>query len=241
MEIKVFDLGLIDYKTGCDFQKKVFLQVKSGELKSALIFCRHNPVITLGRSASKSNILATDEQLIKNNIAVYEVERGGDVTYHGPGQLTVYPVLNLNYLKKDIHWILRVFEDAVIGTLAEFGITASKKAGLTGAWVGNKKICSIGIAIKNWITYHGLTINIKDDDLRNFELIRPCGMDVEMTSLETLLGKRIEFEDVRESIAAKMHVIASPAYGGAKQSVFTPGADRNCAGVALSRQGGFYD
>jgi len=134
---------------------------------------------------------------------MYEIERGGDVTYHGPGQLIVYPVFNLTYLKKDIHLFLRQLEGLAMDFLSDFGIKGLRYKGLTGVWIDKKKVASIGIAIRNWITFHGMSINIKKDDLDNFSLIEPCGMDIEMTSLETVLGKNIEIEQTKEIFTRK--------------------------------------
>lgn len=217
MEFKLFDLGLVDFNEAEYFQKKIFQDVKNGLLKSGLITCQHYPVITLGRSGNKKNVLISENELKIRKIAMYEVGRGGDVTYHGPGQLNVYPIFNLNYLKKDINLFLRCLEDLIINLLSDFGIKGLRYPGLTGVWVNpvtnttpltgkicngvnRKKICSIGIGIRNWITFHGLSINIKKDDLHNFSLIRPCGMDIEMTSLETVLGKEIEISYVKERL-----------------------------------------
>lgn len=198
--IKLFDLGLIGYRAAWEFQKRVFQGVKEGDIFSALIFCRHYPVITLGRSSSKKNIIAGSEVLKDRGIEVIEVERGGDVTYHGPGQLTAYPVINLNYFKKDLHWFLRALEEAVIDSLSQIGISCGRRFGLTGVWVGEKKVASIGICVRNWITFHGLSLNVKEDDLNNFGLIRPCGMDVKMTCLESILGKEIGFNEVKTKL-----------------------------------------
>jgi lipoate-protein ligase B len=197
MEFKVIDLGLVDFQVACQRQTEIFNQVKSGAIFSALIICRHNPVITMGRSATRKNITSTA------SIPIYEVERGGDVTYHGPGQLTVYPIVNLEHFKKDLHWFLRGIEEAIINFLADYGINGERRRGLTGVWVGEKKIASIGIAVRSWITFYGLSINIKKDDLENFRLIRPCGMDIEMTSLETLLANEVDIA------AAKTRFIAN--------------------------------
>jgi lipoyl(octanoyl) transferase len=198
--MKLFDLGLVDYQKGYDAQREIFLSVKEGKFNSALLLCRHNPVITLGRAADKQNILAEEAVLRQKNIKVYEIDRGGDVTYHGPGQLIVYPIFNLQFFVKDIHKFLRMLENAVLGFLGDFGVKAKTHTGKTGVWIGDKKIASIGISIRNWITFHGISINIKQDDLANFRLIRPCGLDVEMTSLETVLGKRINLEDIKEAV-----------------------------------------
>jgi len=199
MEDKVLDLGLIDYQKALQLQKDNFELIKSGSLRSVLVFCRHYPVITLGRRARIENIKIDKQSLSSRGIAVYPSERGGDVTYHGPGQLVIYPLIHLEVFKKDIHYFLRWLEQRVILVLAEFGIDSCARKGLTGVWVEERKICSIGISVKNWISYHGLALNVSKDDLANFSLIRPCGMDVEMTSLETILNKKVEFRDVQKT------------------------------------------
>lgn len=200
MEFRVFNLGLIDYKKAWQFQKDLFMSVKTGLFRQALILCRHYPVITLGRLADKRNILIPEYELKKRKIQVYNLERGGDVTYHGPGQLMIYPIFNLNYLQKDIHLFLRQLEEIVISLLSDFEIKARRYPGLTGVWIDRQKIASIGIAIRRWITFHGLSINIKKTDLDNFRLIRPCGMQIEMTSIETILGSNIEFDNIKEKV-----------------------------------------
>jgi lipoate-protein ligase B len=158
----------------------------------------------LGRQAKKLNIKASGDELKKRGIPLYETERGGDVTYHGPGQLVVYPILNLDYFKRDIHLFLRRLEELAIQVLSDFGISGQRRPELTGVWVGDEKIVSIGIAIRNWITYHGLTLNIKKDDLPNFSLIRPCGMDIMMTSLESVLGKEVLIDSVKEILIRRL-------------------------------------
>ncbi len=200
MQLKIIDLGLIDFKKAWQLQKQVFADVKTGLYNCALILCQHHPVITLGRLADKENILAAAPELKAKGIQVYETERGGDVTYHGPGQLTVYPIFNLNFLKKDIHWFLRQLEEIVIAWLSDFGIKSQRRAGLTGVWIGERKIASVGIAIRDWITFHGLSINIKKQDLENFSFIRPCGMNIEMTSLEAVLDRGIEVQGIKENL-----------------------------------------
>jgi len=198
MGLKIIDLGLVSFPEAYALQRELFQEVKSGVLDKVLVICRHYPVITCGRSAKKSNIKACAEELSNKGIVIQEVERGGDVTYHGPGQLTAYPVFNLNYLKKDINWFLRFLEGLIISALNECGIKGERRLGLTGVWVGERKIASIGIAIRNWITFHGLSINIKRDDLANFSLIRPCGMDIMITSVESELERNICAEDFKK-------------------------------------------
>ncbi len=200
MEIKLFDLGLIDYQAGLARQKEVFQEVLSGRLDSGLILCRHYPVITYSRQAGLANLKVSVNELKKRGIGLYQTERGGDITYHGPGQLMVYPVLNLRYFKPDIHWYLRKLEELAIGTLEGFGVFGQVKPGLTGVWYREQKIASIGVAIKKWITFHGLALNIKKDDLENFSLIRPCGMDISMTSLESVLARAVEMDALKESL-----------------------------------------
>jgi lipoate-protein ligase B len=194
----------MDFKQAEKMQREVFERVKNNLLESALIICQHYPVITLGRAGRKENIRVCAEELKNKKIPVYEVERGGDVTYHGPGQLLLYPILNLNCFKKDIHLFLRNLEGLALQLFSKFGILAQRRAGFTGVWWGNQKIASIGIAVRNWITYHGLAINIKKDDLANFSLIRPCGMDIMMTSLESVLEREVSVEQVKGIITRRL-------------------------------------
>ena len=156
--MEIFDLGLVDFKPAWDFQKEIFQAVKNANFSKALILCQHNPVITLGRTANRKNILMDEQELNLKGIQIYEIERGGDVTYHGPGQLTVYPIFNLNFFYKDIHFFLRYLEEVVIELLSDFGVCGLQRPGLTGIWVEKEKIASIGIAIRNWITFHGLSL-----------------------------------------------------------------------------------
>jgi len=209
MEFKVFDLGLTDFKYAWDFQKETFNQVKAGILPSALILCQHKPVITLGRLAKNEHILASFDEIKAKGIEVYAIERGGDVTYHGLGQLTAYPIFNLSYFKKDIRWFLRQMEIVIVDFLADFKIEGAIYEGKTGVWIGQQKIASIGIAVRNWITFHGLSINIKQNDLDNFKLIRPCGMDIEMVSLESVLEKNVDIEGAKQNLVNKFESIFS--------------------------------
>ena len=196
MEFEVFDLGLTGFEEALRFQKELFSRVKAGALNGALVLCSHHPVITTGRRAKAGAILVSDIELERRGIPVYQTERGGEVTYHGPGQLTLYPVINLGRLKKDIRYFLRELEGSAIDMLSELGIKGSRRGRLTGVWVEGRKVASIGIAVRNWITFHGMSINIKKDDLSNFRFIRPCGMDIRMTSVETVSGRSIDMAQV---------------------------------------------
>lgn len=200
MEFQLFDLGTIDFETGLKFQKDIFEKVRSSQIESALIFCQHLPVITMGRLAKAANILASDEQLRSNGVGISKIDRGGDVTYHGPGQLIAYPIFNFLFLKKDLHLFLRNLERTAIEFLADFNVKAGRKKEATGVWVGEEKIASIGVAVKKWISYHGLAINISKASLRGFGLIRPCGMNVKMTSLETILGSDVKIEEAKKTL-----------------------------------------
>jgi len=206
MELKLYDLGLVDYLPAYEFQKKILSDVKNGFLCSALVVCRHNPVITLGRRADKGNIL------VKGGIPIVETERGGDVTYHGPGQLIVYPIFNLAFLKKDIHWFLRFLEGIIIDFLSDFGISSERVSGKTGVWVKGKKIASIGISIRNWITFHGLSLNVLENDLVNFGSIRPCGMDIEMASMEGVSGRVLDINQFKQPLFSKFTQFANPDF-----------------------------
>src|SRR3989338_389992 len=203
MDFRVFNLGLVNFKKALQFQKEIFQEIKNNSFNGALILCRHYPVITLGRGGKKENIKVTLSELKNRGIHLYEIERGGDVTYHGPGQLIAYPIFNLNYLKKDIHLFLRQLEWLAIDFLSDFGIKGLRHEGLTGVWIDKNKVASIGIAIRDWITFHGISINIKQDDLDNFSLIKPCGMDIEMTSLESALNRGVEIDNTKNNLIEK--------------------------------------
>ncbi|RJP28856.1 MAG: lipoyl(octanoyl) transferase [Candidatus Omnitrophota bacterium] len=200
MDFDILDAGIIDFSAGLTLQKEIHLRVKSGLSKSVLILCSHKPVFTSGRKLNYDNIIIKQSVLKQLNIDILQSDRGGDITYHGPGQIIAYPIFNLKYVKKDIHLFLRSLEDTVIDLLKSFNIPGVKKPGFTGVWVGNNKICSIGIGIRNWITFHGLAFNVKHSDLKNFEFIKPCGLDVKMTSLESLLEKEVNMDIIKTKL-----------------------------------------
>jgi lipoate-protein ligase B len=203
MEFKILDLGLIEFQKAWQVQRETFGKIKNNYFDAALILCQHYPVITLGRHGKIDNLRVSLSELENRRIMMYEIDRGGDITYHGPGQLTAYPILNLNYFKKDIHLFLRRLEGVAIELLSDFGIKGIRYPGLTGVWINRQKIASIGIAIKNWITFHGMSINIKSEDLKNFSLIKPCGMDIKITSLETLLSQEVGVEEIKKKFIDK--------------------------------------
>ncbi len=196
-------LSRVDYEKGLEIQKKVFDDVLSGKADNVLLLLEHNPVITLGRAGKITNLLADEKYLERLGIKVHRVERGGDITYHGPGQLVGYPVLNLDK-KRDIHLLVRNVEEVLIRTVGSYGIKAKRINGLTGVWADNEKIAAIGMAVKKWISYHGFALNVKTD-MSHFNFIKPCGIDDKgVTSMASLLKdntpliKDIESEIVRQ-------------------------------------------
>ncbi len=192
----------------------------SGSLAEDVLFLvQHPPVITLGRSTKAGNLLASSAQLAVRGVELFDVERGGDVTFHGPGQLVGYPIVNLTRHTQDLHWYLRQLEEAMIRALAPFGITAGRNAGKTGVWVRDRKIASIGVHARQWVTWHGFALNVTTD-LSYFDLMVPCGIpDVVMTNVERELLEAAAstclapspalFDDVRERTIAAFATLFS--------------------------------
>ena len=205
--IRMFDIGLVDYTAALEFQRYIHARVCAGQDDSTLILCRHFPVITLGRSTRPGWLRKKEtagKWLLGSRIRVVESDRGGDVTYHGPGQQIIYPIFDLKRFGKDLHAFLRGLEEAVIGVLGGLGIEGQVREGLTGVWHQDRKISSIGIGVKHWVSYHGIAINILKDDLTNFSFINPCGMDIEMTSAESVLGSRPDFGELSGIIQRRL-------------------------------------
>jgi lipoyl(octanoyl) transferase len=200
----IIDLGLLGYAEAYALQKRVVAARKADAIEDALLLCEHPPVITLGRSGKRENLLASEHVLRQKGVEFHATDRGGDITYHGPGQLVGYPILNLGAIRRDVVWYVRMLEEAMIRATAEFGIAAERVAGKTGIWVraGNteEKLAAIGVHISRWVTSHGFAYNVSTD-LRNFELIVPCGIaDRKATSLEKLLGRNVEEKEVAPRI-----------------------------------------
>lgn len=191
-QARIFDLGISDYEKARQLQLQMVDKVIAGEAPDTFIFTSHPPTITIGRGSDVANVLASDEELQRRGVAKYEVERGGDVTFHGPGQQIIYPIVNLDPRGRDLHKFLRDLEEVVILFLKSYGITGERIAGKTGVWVGGKKICAIGIAVKRWVSYHGLALNL-DTDLSYFQLINPCGFAPDsVTSLAEVTGSSVD-------------------------------------------------
>ena len=196
-------LGTVRYEDGLLIQEGAIEGLRSAEAAEQLLLLEHPHVFTLGRGADSANILADQQELQSNSVEVHETGRGGDVTYHGPGQLVGYPIINLKPDRCDVHRYVRDIEEVLIRTIAEFGITGTRIAGLTGVWVGNEKIGAIGVRIARWITSHGFALNV-NTDLSYFEMISPCGITGKgVTSLSRLVGREIELQEVAHLAAAK--------------------------------------
>ena len=219
-EVKFINLGLIDYKKAWTFQEKLFqaiIDVKRANRKredagialepiqSKLIFCEHPHVFTLGKSGQQSHLLVNEKQLAEKGARFYKINRGGDITYHGPGQLVGYPIFDLDHFFTDIHKYLRYLEEVVIRTLAEYGIKGGRIKGATGVWLDwdnakARKICALGVRSSRWVTMHGFAFNV-NSDLNYFSNIVPCGIsDKAVTSLEKELGQAIDMQEIQEKV-----------------------------------------
>jgi len=216
-QIQFIDIGLIDYQKAWDYQTDLFnkiLAVKSSNrdfpdneqrtTNNYLLFCEHPHVYTLGKSGDEKNLVISAENLSSIGASFYQINRGGDITYHGPGQIVVYPVIDLENFFTDIHQYMRTLEESVIGTLKELGITAGRIKGLTGVWLDwtdepmAKKICALGVKTSRWVTMHGLALNV-NTDLSYFNHIVPCGIsDKAVTSVEKELCSTQPMEKVKE-------------------------------------------
>ncbi len=215
-KVRFEDLGLIDYKQCWEYQEKLFVEIVERKRENRrenlnnvtpnyLLFCEHPHVYTLGKSGDKSNLLVNEESLKNRGATFYKINRGGDITYHGPGQIVGYPILDLDNFFTDIHKYLRLLEEAIILTLKEYGLEAERSEGEPGVWfdVGTpkaRKICAFGVKTSRWVTMHGFAFNV-NSDLSYFENIIPCGIaDKKVTSLKKELGKELDLEDVKKRV-----------------------------------------
>jgi lipoyl(octanoyl) transferase len=198
-------LGLIDYAEACALQRRIVGARKVEAIEDVFLLCQHPHVITQGRNGKREHLLVSEHVLRQKGVEFYESSRGGDITYHGPGQIVGYPILNLGAIRRDVVWYVRMLEETMIRATAEFGIAAKRVAGKTGIWVdqGNteEKLGAIGVHISRWVTSHGFAFNVSPD-LRFFDLIVPCGIaDRKATSLEKLLGRAVEESEVAPRLA----------------------------------------
>jgi lipoate-protein ligase B len=222
----VTDLGSRNYEEVLELQRSLCRQRMAGERgEDVLLLVEHEPVVTLGRGTRSGSVRLTPQGLSAQGVALVEVERGGDATFHGPGQLVGYPVLDLREHREDLHWYLRQLEGALITALAELGVPAERNPGLTGVWTRGRKIASIGVHVKQWVTFHGFALNVTTD-LRGFDLIVPCGINgVVMTSVAAELGRTdaasLQAEARRAIVAA---FVATFGYQAAELGGPEPGA-----------------
>ena len=198
-------MGLIAYAEACALQRRIVAARKADAIEDVLLVCEHPHVITQGRNGKREHLLVSEHVLRQKGVEFYESSRGGDITYHGPGQIVGYPIFNLGAIRRDVVWYVRMLEETMIRATAEVGIAAKRVRGKTGIWVdhGNteEKLGAIGVHISRWVTSHGFAYNISTD-LRFFDLIVPCGIaDRKATSLEKLLGRAVEQSEVAPRLA----------------------------------------
>jgi lipoyl(octanoyl) transferase len=221
--VESIDLGLVDYKTAWDFQETLFNKIVDEKLeqrklnidpktptKNYLILVEHPHVYTLGKSGEEKNLLINEELLNSKGAKFYKINRGGDITYHGPGQLVVYPILNLDNFFTDIHKYLRYLEEVVILTLNEYGLKGGRVEGATGVWLDAelplkaRKICAMGVKCSRWVTMHGIGFNV-NTDLNYFNYIVPCGIqDKAVTSLKQELGREVDMNEIKQKLTQNM-------------------------------------
>jgi lipoyl(octanoyl) transferase len=210
----ITDLGLISYEAAYTLQERVVAARKAAAIADVLLLCEHPPVITFGRNAKRENLLANENVLRQKNVSLHDTNRGGDITFHGPGQIVGYPILDLGAIKRDVHWYVRTLEEVMIRASADFGLTAFRIPGRTGIWVHppaisaeaaappipEEKLAAIGVHISRWVTSHGFAYNVSTD-LRYFDLIIPCGIaERKATSLEKLLNRSIATSEAKTSL-----------------------------------------
>lgn len=200
---QLLDLGTREYGEVWELQRELVGKRQRDEIPDTLVLVEHPHVITLGRGSHKENLLATGD------VPIFEIERGGDVTYHGPGQLVGYPILLLREPERDLHLYLRNLEEALLRTVGAFGIPGERKDGWTGVWTGGgtRKLASIGVAVKRWVTLHGFALNVSTD-LARFTAINPCGLEATtMASMESVLGGAVSFDDVKREARLQMGAV----------------------------------
>ncbi len=201
--VEHLDWGTVDYSEALERQRAMFDAVLGGAA-GTVVFCEHPPVYTLGRSGKAENLLVSEEFLRSRGAALYRIERGGDITYHGPGQIVGYPILDLDRLGLGLREYIAAIEQAVIETCAEFGVTAGRTVGKTGVWVCDKKICAIGVRASRGVVMHGFALNVSTD-LGRFDIINPCGMPgIEATSIEKETGRKIALAEVKKALCGKL-------------------------------------
>lgn len=205
--LSVVDWGRTHYADAFECQKELVNERRNGATADTLVFTEHNPVYTLGlRKGAEKHLIWNKALCTQKGIAVYRSNRGGDITYHGPGQIVGYPIISLQE-RRDLHAYLRDLEAVVISTLAHFHLKSDRRKGKTGIWLGERKICAIGVAVRSWVTYHGFALNVSPD-MSHFNGIVPCGItDGTVTSMELELGQQLELDDVKAALAVEFRKV----------------------------------
>ncbi|MGB9434167.1 MAG: lipoyl(octanoyl) transferase LipB [Candidatus Acidiferrum sp.] len=212
-DLLITDLGLISYADAYVLQQRLVAARKVNAIDDVLLLCEHPHVITLGRNANRANLLASEHVLRQKNVELHSTNRGGDITYHGPGQIVGYPILNLDKIKRDVGWYVRTLEEGMIRTSSDFGVSAYRVPGKTGIWVREgtteEKLAAIGVHISRWVTSHGFAYNVSTD-LRYFDLIVPCGIvDRKATSLEKLLERTVSLAEAKPHLSRHLAELLS--------------------------------
>jgi lipoyl(octanoyl) transferase len=212
--LTTLDWGRTGYADASQRQEEMVARRNLGEIGDTLVFTEHDPVYTLGvRKGAEQHMIWDEAELAKRGIAVFKSNRGGDITYHGPGQIVGYPIVNLA-ARKDLHAYLRLLEQVLINTVGTFGLAAARREGKTGIWLGQRKIAAIGVAVKKWTTYHGFALNV-NADLAPFSGIVPCGItDGTVTSMAAELGQAPSFEEVKRVLALEFQTLLPRFFAG---------------------------
>ncbi|MFH1189416.1 MAG: lipoyl(octanoyl) transferase LipB [Candidatus Omnitrophota bacterium] len=227
----ILDLGLTDYERSYRAQREAVSRRRLGEIEDTLILAEHKNVFTMGRTGSADSLLIDKGSLREIGISVLNVDRGGGITFHGPGQLVVYPVIRLRDKWRDLHKYMRALEDVAIKFLERYSLRPERAPGRTGVWVSGKKVVSIGIGVSGWVTYHGMSVNI-NPDLGFFDMIYPCGLrGVKMTSLKELNGIDLPMEEAKERIVSDFDRV----FKGGKKVFSMSGHDDLLSGVRDDR------
>lgn len=203
----VSDLGRTRYADAWDLQHKLFDLRHYGLVDDLLLLTEHEHVYTIGKGGDQDHLLASEQELSSGGVDVFRIDRGGDITYHGPGQIVGYPIIDLNRYFPDIHRYLRCLEEVIILSLAEFDIEADREEGLTGVWVRGEKIAAIGVRVSKWITMHGFALNV-NTDLSKFDRIIPCGIFHKgVTSMQQVLGREVPLDEVRATLMQAFSIV----------------------------------
>ena len=198
MMLQVQDLGVSSYKNTWELQKKLQIKRIENKIEDTLLLVEHEPVYTFGKNADENHLL----QNYPEDVKLFHIERGGDITFHGPGQLVGYPIMDLHNYKMSISWYMRALEEVIIRSLDKFGISADRKDGLTGVWVEDEKIAALGVRISRWVTMHGFALNV-NTDLTYYDSIIPCGIfDYGITSMEHILGEKQNMSKIKSILSA---------------------------------------